>query len=73
MDNQKLNDFIKKGLSKGFSSEKIRQKLLESGWSGRDVDEAINSASQQKTNQTMKNPKWDNRPIKKSSKNGPFI
>lgn len=44
--NQQLIDYIKKTLKEGFSQEQIKETLLKEGWDKKDVDEALQSASQ---------------------------
>jgi len=53
MADQRIVDYIKSLLSKGFQIEQIRQALLSKGWSSSNIDESIKLALSQRTFQTM--------------------
>lgn len=72
MIEQRLVDYIKTNLSKGFSLEQVKKKLLASGWPEYDVNEAINLSQQETSSPTIKpttkTSKPVNSPIKKPVK-----
>ncbi|HIH25551.1 hypothetical protein J4476_06015 [Candidatus Woesearchaeota archaeon] len=60
MLNQLLIDAIKNNLQKGYSTEQIRQGLINKGWPSNDVDEAIQSAKNDMGQNTEEHPKITN-------------
>jgi hypothetical protein len=63
MDNQQLTRYIEQARKSGITDDKIREGLLQSGWSSVDIESALKGSNPEP--QVVTKPKWHPTPVQK--------